>query len=73
MIPHWPWPASIAANRSGRRVAEQVDLILNGHKPGDIPVEEPRTFRLVVNARAAQQLGLGISPSLRQQADEVLD
>ncbi|MGH2841765.1 MAG: ABC transporter substrate binding protein, partial [Solirubrobacteraceae bacterium] len=56
-----------------RSVAEQVDQILRGGKPGDIPVAFPQKFRLVINARAARALGLAISPSLRQRADEVFD
>lgn len=56
-----------------RSVAEQVDQILRGGKPGDIPVAFPQKFRLVINARAARALGLAIPPSLRQRADEVID
>lgn len=56
-----------------RKVAEQVDQILKGRKPGDIPIAEPQKFRFVVNARAARALGLAIPESLRQQADQVID
>lgn len=53
--------------------AEQVDQILRGRKPGDIPLALPQKFRLVINAKAARALGLSISPSLRQQADQVIE
>jgi putative ABC transport system substrate-binding protein len=53
--------------------AEQVDQILRGRKPGDIPLAFPQTFRLVINAKAARALGLSISPSLRLQADQVIE
>jgi putative ABC transport system substrate-binding protein len=53
--------------------AEQVDQILRGRKPGDIPLALPQKFRLVINAKAAQALGLTISPSLRQKADQVIE
>ncbi len=56
-----------------RGTAEQVDQILRGRKPGDIPLVTPQTLRLVINEKAARALGLSISPSLRQQADQVID
>jgi putative ABC transport system substrate-binding protein len=56
-----------------RTVAEQVDQILKGRAPGDIPLAEPRTFRFVINARAARALGLALPDSLRQRADQVID
>jgi putative ABC transport system substrate-binding protein len=55
-----------------RRTAEQVDEILKGRKPGDIPVTEPQQFRFMVNVRAAQALGLTLPDSLVQKADSVL-
>jgi putative ABC transport system substrate-binding protein len=55
-----------------RRTAEQVDQILKGRKPGDIPVTEPQQFRFMVNVRAAQALGLTLPDSLVRQADNVL-
>jgi putative ABC transport system substrate-binding protein len=63
--------ASVAAlYRSG---AEQVDQILRGRKPGDIPVARPERLRLMINGKVARALGLSISPAFRQQADQVID
>jgi putative tryptophan/tyrosine transport system substrate-binding protein len=56
-----------------RITAEQVDQILRGRKPGDIPVAVPQKLRLLINGKAARVLGLSISPALRNQADQVLD
>jgi putative ABC transport system substrate-binding protein len=68
LLSYGPDVASMA-----RRAAAQIDRIFKGAKPGDLPVEQPTKFELVINLKTAKALGLDLPLHLQQLADEVIE
>jgi putative ABC transport system substrate-binding protein len=61
------------ARELGRRMADDVHQILNGAKPGDIPIYQPTKYELLINLKAAKALDLTVPPALLAAADELIE
>jgi putative ABC transport system substrate-binding protein len=68
LINHGPDPSDL-----WRRSASLIDKILKGAKPGDLPIEQPIKFEVVVNLGTAKALGIAMPPTVLVQANEVIE
>lgn len=68
LIAYGPRFSAVAA-----RTAALIDRIVKGARPGEIPVEEPTSYELIIDGIMAKALGLTIPPSVRARADEVIE
>jgi putative ABC transport system substrate-binding protein len=66
-------PGIYPADFYATRAAEYVDKFLAGAKPADLPIQQPKTFELVINAKTARSLGVVIPSSLQLQAHSVIE
>jgi putative tryptophan/tyrosine transport system substrate-binding protein len=69
---HWIFYGSVSSDEV-RRAVGYVDRILRGEKPGDLPVQAPTKYELVLNMKTAKALGLVVPSSILVRADEVIE
>ncbi len=62
----------VSLNDLDRRAASYIDKLLKGAKPADLPVEQPTKFEMVINLKAAKEIGLTVPPDLLRWADEFI-
>jgi len=73
VVPYLLMSCSLVARELLRSAAGSADKILKGTKLGDLPVEQPTKFELLINLKTAKALGLDVPLHLRQIADEVIE